>query len=121
MSTVKGLGYVFLYVSDLERSRRFYGEVLGWKETMRVEEVVGFQFGTMQLVLHADTRTQGKGEYGGGCWLAVEAPDVDAVHKVLAGRGVKVTPVLDQHWGERMFYFDDPDGYHWSCGCQTAH
>ena len=29
---VKELGHIVLYVRDLERSRRFYGEVLGWKE-----------------------------------------------------------------------------------------
>jgi catechol 2,3-dioxygenase len=29
---VKELGHIVLYVSDLERSRRFYGEVLGWHE-----------------------------------------------------------------------------------------
>ena len=29
---VKELGHVVLYVRDLARSRRFYGEVLGWKE-----------------------------------------------------------------------------------------
>jgi catechol-2,3-dioxygenase len=29
---VKELGHLVLYVRDLQRSRRFYGEVLGWKE-----------------------------------------------------------------------------------------
>lgn len=29
---VKELGHLVLYVRDLERSRRFYGETLGWKE-----------------------------------------------------------------------------------------
>ena len=28
---VKELGHVVLYVRDLERSRRFYGDVLGWR------------------------------------------------------------------------------------------
>ncbi len=30
--TVKELGHVVLYVSDLERSRRFYRDLLGWNE-----------------------------------------------------------------------------------------
>jgi len=29
---VKELGHLVLYVKDLARSRRFYGELLGWKE-----------------------------------------------------------------------------------------
>lgn len=33
---VKELGHIVLYVRDLERSRRFYGDVLGWKEVARL-------------------------------------------------------------------------------------
>ena len=33
---VKELGHVVLYVSDLERSRRFYADVLGWGEIMEL-------------------------------------------------------------------------------------
>ena len=33
---VKELGHIVLYVRDLERSRRFYGEILGWKEVARL-------------------------------------------------------------------------------------
>ena len=29
---VKGLGHLVLHVRDLERSRRFYADVLGWRE-----------------------------------------------------------------------------------------
>ena len=29
---VKALGHLVLYVHDLERSRRFYADVLGWRE-----------------------------------------------------------------------------------------
>ena len=30
--TIRELGHIVLYVRDLERSRRFYGDVLGWGE-----------------------------------------------------------------------------------------
>ena len=33
---IKELGHVVLYVRDLERSRRFYGDVLGWREVAQL-------------------------------------------------------------------------------------
>src|SRR2546426_9355576 len=38
---VKELGHIVLYVSDLARSRPFYGETLGWRE-ITPEEGIGF-------------------------------------------------------------------------------
>lgn len=39
---VKELGHLVLYVRNLERSRRFYGEVLGWKEIVQPGGQLGF-------------------------------------------------------------------------------
>src|SRR5947208_7779853 len=36
---VKELGHVVLYVRDIERSRRFYGDVLGWHEVTEAASV----------------------------------------------------------------------------------
>ncbi|MBI4258453.1 MAG: VOC family protein [Thaumarchaeota archaeon] len=33
---VKELGHIVLYVRDLERSTRFYGELLGWREIAQI-------------------------------------------------------------------------------------
>lgn len=33
---VKELGHIVLYVENLERSRKFYGKVLGWNEAARI-------------------------------------------------------------------------------------
>ena len=43
---VKELGHLVLYVRDLERSRRFYRDVLGWREIGSVAEwAVAFSSG----------------------------------------------------------------------------
>ena len=43
---VKELGHLVLYVRDLERSRRFYRDVLGWREISTVAEgAVAFSSG----------------------------------------------------------------------------
>ncbi|TMD11756.1 MAG: hypothetical protein E6J07_09555 [Chloroflexi bacterium] len=39
---VKELGHLVLYVRDLERSRRFYRDLLGWTEITIPGEEIGF-------------------------------------------------------------------------------
>ena len=113
---VKGLFYTFIYVSDLERSKKFYGETLGWQLGTNEKDVAGFAFGDAYLVIHADNRPEGERQYGGGMWIAVKTDDVEGDRAALKAKGVKVGKILTQPWGERQFYFDDPDGYHWSIG-----
>ena len=43
--TVKELGHAVLYVRDLERSRRFYGDLLGWKQVFNGRGVAAFSAG----------------------------------------------------------------------------
>src|SRR5215510_10300703 len=108
--------YVFAYVSDLERSKTFYGQTLGWKLGTDEEAVAGFAFGTGYLVIHADDRSAESRRYAGGMHVEVKVDDVDAEHARLKRLGVKVGQLQDQPWGERNFSFADPDGYTWSYG-----
>jgi len=39
---VKELGHLVLYVRNLERSRRFYRDLLGWKEITVLGQEIGF-------------------------------------------------------------------------------
>ena len=112
----KGVFYVFAYVSDLARSKRFYGETLGWTLGTDEADVKGFSFGTGYLVIHADDRPREARRYVGGMQVEVQVDDVDAEHARLRSLGVKVGELHDQPWGERNFFFDDPDGYTWSYG-----
>jgi catechol 2,3-dioxygenase-like lactoylglutathione lyase family enzyme len=115
---IKGIFYVFAEVSDLERSKKFYGETLGWKLNTDGKDVAGFAFGNAYLVIHAG----GKQRLSGGASMYVEAQvdDVNAEHARLKGLGVDVSNLVDQHWGERNFSFHDPDGHTWFYG-QTTH
>jgi catechol 2,3-dioxygenase-like lactoylglutathione lyase family enzyme len=114
--TANGVFYVFALVSDLKRSKRFYGETLGWKLGTDEADVAGFEFGGGYLVIHTDDRPRDARHYPGGMHVAVKVDDVEAEHARLAKRGVKVGELRDQPWGERNFYFDDPDGYLWAYG-----
>jgi catechol 2,3-dioxygenase-like lactoylglutathione lyase family enzyme len=114
--TAKGIFYVFAYVSDLARSKKFYGETLGWKLGTDEDGVAGFGFGSGYLVLHRDDRSRDLRRYAGGMHVEVQVEDVAAEHARLRSRGVDVRELCDQPWGERNFSFEDPDGYLWSYG-----
>jgi catechol 2,3-dioxygenase-like lactoylglutathione lyase family enzyme len=112
----KGIFYVLARASDLARSKRFYGETLGWTLATDEPHVAGFAVGSGYLVLHVEDRPPAARQYGGGLHVAIEVDDVDAEHARLRRLGVAVGEVCDQPWGERNFSFADPDGYVWVYG-----
>ena len=108
---VKGINCVSARVSDLQRSKKFYGDTLGWELQTDEYGVAGFSFGHSYLVIHTDSRTEGNRNYAGGMYLLVEVDDIDAEHERLKKRGVPVEELCNQPWGYRTFTFTDPDGY----------
>lgn len=106
---IEGVFYVYASVSDLARTKRFYGDTLGWKLNTDEPHVAGFWFGSGYLV----AGLQGPPYGSAGTHVAVRVADVDAEHARLAARGVAVSALADQPWGERNFRFSDPDGVVW--------
>jgi glyoxylase I family protein len=117
---IQGLYYVFVFASDFARSKRFYGETLGWQLGTDEADVAGFAFGSGYLVLRKDERPPAERSYVSGMHVAVRVDDVDAQHATLARAGVAVSELRDQFWGERNFRFSDPDGYVWVYGQPSA-
>ena len=113
---IKGIYYVSVFATDLERSKKFYGETLGWTLGTDNGHVAGFTFGAGYLVVHAETRPAESRRYAGGMHVEVMVDDVAAEHARLKKRGVAVTELVDRPWGERNFSLVDPDGYTWSYG-----
>jgi catechol 2,3-dioxygenase-like lactoylglutathione lyase family enzyme len=74
---IKGTFYVFTRVSVLERSKKFFGETLGWKLGTEDGSVAGFSFGDGYLVLHQD---KGDPRKAAGMLVAVKVDHVDAPH-----------------------------------------
>src|SRR5262245_1686191 len=114
--TAKGIFYVFAYVSDLARSRKFYRDTLGWKLGTDEKNVAGFAFGSGYLVIHQDDRAPDARTYPGGMHVGVQVEDVDAEHARLRELDAAVSDVRDMPWGERNFSLEDPDGYRWVLG-----
>jgi uncharacterized protein len=117
------LSVVTLGVADLERSRRFYGEGLGWRRGNDHDEVVFFQAGGAVLALYPrhllaeDARVANDGQGFDGITLAYNTrtrEEVDAVLAEAAAAGATILkPARDTSWGGYAGYFADPDGHAW--------
>ncbi len=118
---VKDLGHVVLFVSDLERSRRFYGDVLGFKElaTMGTQVAV---FGSASGRTHhelllievgpdAAPIPPGRrvGMYHFGLKIGESDDELRAALGELEAAGVTVVGTSD-HGVTHSAYILDPDG-----------
>lgn len=117
------LSLVTLGVSDLERSIRFYEDVLRLPRLETPPSVAFFELGQTWLALYprrllaADARVPAEGSGFAGFSLAhnVRSPeDADQLlREVAAGGGRIVKPAERAEWGGYSGYFADPDGFLW--------
>lgn len=115
---VTGINHVALFVTDLERSRRFYTDVLGFEDrtaTVNPDEATSsnptrsFLFAGSQGV---DLFVAPSGDVPGGreishLALSVEAHEIDDVIAVLEAAGVEVSDRTPRH----TVFIVDPDGH----------
>ena len=113
------IGNVAINVADLERSERFYVDVLGLEVLNRIqtpdvkESFIGSSAGGSQLALaqHSDDRPI---EAGGGMWkVYVATDDADGLFRRAVAAGAE--PVADPKHLERfrvtIAFVRDPDGH----------
>lgn len=119
------ISFVTLAVADLDASRRFYLDGLGWTAALDVPgEVLMIQAGE-HLVLslwvdrafEAEVGPLRRGPGVAPITLAHNVPSTDEVDAVLAtARQAGADPVgaaEQREWGGYTGYFGDPDGYRW--------
>ena len=118
------LHLITLGVRDLERSRKFYSETLGWDPaSASSEEVVFFQAGSVVLGLYPreklaeDALTSPERSGFAGVTLAYNAhseSEVDEIIHDLEAKGVQIAKRPQKvFWGGYSSYFVDPDGFYW--------
>ena len=117
----EALSTVFLIVSDLEASRKFYTDTLGLMEASAAGDHVRYEIGGASLVVHGPIpddemrawNLEPVGEpRGSGVVITLRAGDVDAAHAAISEKGAEVlSPPRDASWGVRLFIVRDPDGY----------
>jgi lactoylglutathione lyase len=112
-----------LSVADLSRALQFYGEVLGGNETYRFPDVgdpafVVLSIGGSQIGLGLMTSPVGaihgralRPASGHRIELCAYVDDLDAtVERMQRASFPVVTEPIEQPWGERVAYVEDPDG-----------
>ena len=122
---VRELGHIVLYVRDVERSARFYGEVLGWRRLQmegdgpfRRMPVALFSSGRThhELLLievgeHAAPIPEGRrvGMYHFGLKVGDSDDELRAALATLQENDVRVVGASD-HTVTHSLYIEDPDG-----------
>jgi lactoylglutathione lyase len=112
------VGYVILFVGDLERSVRFYRDVLGvpfklWGDGYVEFATRGTRFGLYDRNRLEELTGQGpeRPDRAGGEVVFLVA-DVDAEAERLRAAGVTVLAgPVDRAWGHRTLHVEDPDGF----------
>jgi catechol 2,3-dioxygenase-like lactoylglutathione lyase family enzyme len=118
------LHLVTLGVRNLEVSRKFYTEILGWKPSAAGNEGVAFfQAGGVVLGLYPraalaeDALTSPEGSGFSGITLAYNARSESEVNEIISdlkSKGVKIVKEPQKvFWGGYNSYFADPDDYLW--------
>jgi catechol 2,3-dioxygenase-like lactoylglutathione lyase family enzyme len=121
------ISFISFAVADLDASRRFYVDGLGWRPDLDVEgDVVMIRVGE-HLVLSLWDRAHFEAEVGPIGWqpgtgvapftishnVRTEA-EVDAALEAARAAGADPVHAAEQRdWGGYTGYFGDPDGYRW--------
>ena len=120
MIRLKEIGHVLLRVLDLERSKKFYSEVLGF-HVLEEDPEHGGTFMALEGQSHAIDLFQVKdpeaaarqtpGVRGlGHIAFRVESEEaLKEAYTTLQAHGVEITRAID-HVSQKSVYFDDPDG-----------
>jgi catechol 2,3-dioxygenase-like lactoylglutathione lyase family enzyme len=123
---------ITLGVTDVERSRRFYGEGLGWQAMQEQGPWAAFAinggtsvFGLLALeALVADAGVPADGDGFRGLTFSYIVPTKERVDAVLAeveaAGGTIAKPASAEEWGGYGGYFADPDGYLWKVGVRVG-
>jgi predicted enzyme related to lactoylglutathione lyase len=99
---------VMVFVSDMDRSVRFYRDVLGLSLEMETPYWSMVRFGDVQIGLHPQTPVNPANPAGMSIGFYVD--DIDATVATLRGRGANVYGEKQEDFG-KIATATDPDGY----------
>ncbi len=116
------LSFITLGVADLDRAKRFYNEVLGWRPMHDAGGIVMYKLNGMVLSLFPQqelaedaqvvNETKGSRFTLAQCLRSTEEVDAFFAHLKRHGATITKEPVK-VFWGGYSGYFTDPDGHLW--------
>lgn len=108
-SPTRGLDHVYYWVTDMDRSIRFYRDALGLGLIRRDgDEWAELDAGGARLALHA--RGSGPGPGPGGATAVFQVDDLDLAKATLGARGIEFGHEAEVKGFARFASFVDPDG-----------
>lgn len=114
--TIGSFEIISVPVSDQQRAKRFYRDVLGF--SLIREEPMGPGASWIQLAPPGQAVTIALVTWfeqmkpGGLQGVMVNTDDIDAEHALLRSRGLELGEIRQEPWG-RYALFTDPDGNGW--------
>ena len=119
MIRLKKLGHIQLRVADLERSKAFYRDVLGFRVAEQDPKhgdlfmTLGEDYHTLDMAQHENPETaKGPPRPIGVAHIAFQVASYEALgdaYRTLLQHGVLIERAMD-HVNQRSIYFVDPDG-----------
>jgi predicted enzyme related to lactoylglutathione lyase len=114
--TIHSFEIISVPVSDQQRAKDFYRDVLGF--ALVREEPMGPGMNWIQLAPQGQRVTIALVTWfeqmkpGGLQGVMVNTEDIDAEHELLRSRGLEIGEIKQEPWG-RYALFTDPDGNGW--------
>jgi methylmalonyl-CoA/ethylmalonyl-CoA epimerase len=107
-----GIGQIAIYVTDLARARKFYGETLGLTHLFDAGTMSFYQCGDVRILLGVSEKPVATGSV----FLYFRVKDIDATCARLSARGVEFAqkPQLVARMPDHDLWlavFNDPDGH----------
>ena len=116
LATIRHLDHTILLCSDLEKTRAFYSETMGFEIYRDLPNWIELKVGSSLLTLRPHGR-----DYDGPSIstksakvqlaFRVHPEEVKSAERALRQAGVRILdPTTDQAWGHRTLFFKDPEG-----------
>jgi uncharacterized protein len=116
------ISLITLGITDIERSRRFYGEGFGWTPVFQNDDITfyqvnGFVFGTwLTPLLEGDMQREGLSQQGAFALahnLAAKEEVAPTIDRLVRFGGKLLRPADAPPHGGFRGYIADPDGHAW--------